>query len=311
MPRPRRILSPGAVHHVILRGNQGRPIFYSDADRSQCCLLLQEGIERFGHKILAFCFMTNHIHLAILQGEQAISKAIQNFAFRHAQRVNRVRKEVGHVFQGRFKAIRVDTRKYLLHLIRYIHLNPVRAGLVKRPEQYKWSGHNSYLGTDPIVWLNSDYILSKLSEERPEGIKRYLDFVYAGIDKEPEYDFDMGNHAGVLGDHDFIKQILGEKERVKFNENILCDLINMVSVKYNVSFNDLASSSKEKKLSRIRGLLALLVRESFEFSLVELGGIFKRNTSGLSQLANRMSKLSQRDMEIKNEIDEIKKMLVS
>ena len=93
MPRSRRFLFPGAVHHVMLRGNQGLPIFYSDADRSNCCLLLQEGIERFGHRILAFCLMTNHIHLAIQEGEQGLSKAIQNLAFRHAQRVNIIQKK--------------------------------------------------------------------------------------------------------------------------------------------------------------------------------------------------------------------------
>ena len=81
MPRSQRHLSPGAFHHVMLRGNQGRPIFYSDQDRCKFCLLLQEGIEEYGHKIHAFCLMSNHIHLAIQEGENGISKPIQNLAF--------------------------------------------------------------------------------------------------------------------------------------------------------------------------------------------------------------------------------------
>jgi len=313
MARSHRLPSPGAVHHVILRGNQGRPIFYSDADKCRCCHLLQEGVERFGHRILAFCLMTNHIHLAILQGEISLSKAIQNFAFRHAQRVNRTRKEVGHVFQGRFKAIRVDTRKYLLHLVRYIHLNPVRAGLVKKPEEYKWSGHNSYLGTDPIYWLERDYLLSKLSEERSEAIGRYNEFVCAGIGVDPEYDFETGSQAGILGDDDFVKEILGAVEISKSRENTLAlpELINMVCHKYNVSLQDLISSTKEKSISHVRGLLALLVRESTEFTLVELGEIIMRNTSGLSQLANRSAKRSRNNLNFQQEINEIRQMLTS
>ena len=178
MPRLHRYNSPGAIHHVMLRGNQGRPIFYSDTDRIQCCLLIQEGIERFGHRIHAYCFMSNHIHLAWQQGNEGLSTAVQNFAFRYAQRVNRFRKEVGYVFQGRFKSILVNKENYLTKLVRYIHLNPVRAGLVKRPEDYKWSGHNDYLGIDPVAWIEHDYVLKKYSNDRNIVIERYNEFIY-------------------------------------------------------------------------------------------------------------------------------------
>ncbi len=124
----------------MLRGNQGRQIFYSDSDRTRCCLLIQEGVERFGHRIHGFCLMSNHIHLAWQEGGESLSTAVQNLAFRYAQHVNHIRNEVGHVFQGRFKSILVDKENYLTRLIRYIHLNPVRAGIVTRAEDYKWSG---------------------------------------------------------------------------------------------------------------------------------------------------------------------------
>ncbi len=291
MPRVRRYESPGAVHHVILRGNQGRPIFYSDAERCRFCLLLQEGVERYGHRILAFCLMSNHVHLAIQQGEQGLSKAMQNITFRHAQRVNRVRQEVGHVFQGRYKAIRVDSEQYLLQLVRYIHLNPVRAGMVEKPEDYKWSGHNNFLGTDPITWLDRDWVLSQISEERSKAIQLYRDFVYAGIGKKPECKFETGNQAGILGDDDFIQEILDFECGVNplQSEISLDELVDFICEKYHVSKNDLSSVSKIKILTHVRGVLSLLIRESETFSLAELGKLINRDPSGLSQLANRFA----------------------
>ena len=122
----------------MLRGNDGQPIFFDDEDRCRMCLLIQEGIERFGHSIHAFCFMTNHLHLAIQVVEVSISRIIQNLAFRYTRYINRKQKRIGHLFQGRFKSIVVDGKRYLKELVRYIHLNPVRAGIVYQPEKYVW-----------------------------------------------------------------------------------------------------------------------------------------------------------------------------
>lgn len=170
-----------------------------------------------------------------------------------------------------------------------------------------------HLGTDPIYWLERDYLLSKLSEERSEAIGRYNEFVCAGIGVDPEYDFETGSQAGILGDDDFVKEILGAVEISKSRENTLAlpELINMVCHKYNVSLQDLISSTKEKSISHVRGLLALLVRESTEFTLVELGEIIMRNTSGLSQLANRSAKRSRNNLNFQQEINEIRQMLTS
>ena len=311
MPRSPRYHAPGAVHHVMIRGNQGRPIFFSDEDRCKCCLLLQEGIERFGHRIHAFCLMKNHIHLAIQEGDDGLSKAIQNFSFRYAQRVNRIRKEVGHVFQGRFKAVRVDSRKYLLQLVRYIHLNPVRAGMVKKPEEYKWSGHNAYMGKDPLVWLERDYILSNLSDERSEAIRQYNEFIYAGIEVDPEFDFETGSQAGILGDDNFIKEVLKEVDSKRCQEErvTVSELIKELCSRYKVSSHELASSSKLKELSHVRGMLASLVRGSPNLKLVDLGKTLNRDPAGLCHLAIRFEKRCNDRKELKLEMEGLKKAL--
>src|SRR5438128_178680 len=114
----------------MLRGNNGQAVFSSDAERCKFSLLMQEGTERYGHRILAFCFMTNHVHLAIQLKDVSLSKICQNLSFRYTQYYNKRHNTIGHLFQGRFKSILVEGKRYLKELIRYIHLNPVRAKIV-------------------------------------------------------------------------------------------------------------------------------------------------------------------------------------
>ena len=165
MARKPRLLYPGALYHAILRGNNGQTIFFDHKDRTRFCLLLQEGIERFGHRIHAFCLMTNHVHLAIQMGGIPLSRIMQNLSFRYTRWANWRQKRSGHLFQGRYKAVLVDADSYLEELTRYIHLNPVRAGIVKEPEDYPWSGHRAYLGLEMIPWLTTDWVLSQFSGE--------------------------------------------------------------------------------------------------------------------------------------------------
>ncbi|HDZ62059.1 MAG TPA: transposase, partial [Nitrospirae bacterium] len=124
MARKSRLHYIGAVYHVMVRGNGGQDIFADDEYRCRFHLLLQEGVEKFGHRIHAFCLMGNHVHLAVQVGEKPLSRIMQHLCFRYTQWVNSRQKRVGHLFQGRYKAIVVDADAYLVELVRYIHLNP-------------------------------------------------------------------------------------------------------------------------------------------------------------------------------------------
>lgn len=148
MARKPRLHVSGGLYHVMLRGNGGQAIFFTDADRYHLYLLLQEGIERYGHRVHGFCCMSNHIHLAVQVADIPLAKIMQNLSFRYTRWINQRKKRVGHLFQGRYKAILVDADSYLLQLVCYIHLNPVRANMVKRPEHYRWSGHRAYIGRE-------------------------------------------------------------------------------------------------------------------------------------------------------------------
>jgi REP-associated tyrosine transposase len=154
----------------MLRGNGGQPIFFADADRYRLYLLLQEGVERYGHRIHAFCLMSNHLHLAMQVAEVSLSKILQNLSFRYTRWVNRQQGRMGHLFQGRYKALLVDADSYLLELVRYIHLNPVRAGLVDEPSAYPWSGHWAYLGEEILPWLTTEWVLEQLDKRLSLGV---------------------------------------------------------------------------------------------------------------------------------------------
>jgi putative transposase len=136
MARKPRIHFPGAVYHVILRGNAGQAVFFDDADRYRFFLYLQYSVERFGCRIHSYCLMTNHIHLVLQTDEIPLSRIMQNISLRYTKWINYTQKRMGHLFQGRYKALLLDADRYLMELVRYIHLNPVRAGMVVVPDEY-------------------------------------------------------------------------------------------------------------------------------------------------------------------------------
>ena len=194
MARKPRVHFPAALYHVMLRGNGGQDIFFEDADRYRFYLLLQQGVERYGHRIHAFCLMSNHIHLAIQVAETPLSHIMQNITFRYTRWVNWHRKSSGHLFQGRFKAVLVDADSYLLELIRYIHLNPVRAGMVAAPEDYPWSGHRACLGLETIPWLTTDWVLAQFGTNPARARREYGKFVDLGKGDGRRQEF----HSGVV-----------------------------------------------------------------------------------------------------------------
>lgn len=177
MARKPRLHIPGAFHHVILRGNDKQRIFFTANDRFHLFDLIGEGTARFDHRVHAYCLMSNHVHLLIETGTIPLSNVVQNFAFRYTQHINRTRSRTGHLFQGRFKSFLVDADSYLMELVRYIHLNPVRANLAQTAGSYRWSSHGAYSGKISISWLTTGFVLSMFSERESVARRKYQDFV--------------------------------------------------------------------------------------------------------------------------------------
>lgn len=306
MGRRCRFHSPTSTYHVMLRGNDGQPIFFSEEDRSRMCLLVQQGVERFGHNVEAFCFMTNHIHLAVRVADISISSIMHHLAFRYTRYINRLYKRVGHLFQGRFKSILVDDELYLKELIRYIHLNPIRAGLITDPQQYLWSSHRAYMELDEFVWLYKDRVLKKFHYERKNAVSNYEKYLLKGIGIETEFDFKSGYASGMIGDSEFVDRILTTVNLKQKRKVELSDLVVKVCEQCNLTHEELCKAGKHAKQSQARALLALLVREIDDLSLENLGQLLGREPSGLTKLATRLEIKSTRDATIARNILEMR-----
>jgi REP element-mobilizing transposase RayT len=184
MARPLRLELAGALYHVTARGNERRSIFLgdADADRAAFLKLLGATCERFNWLVHAYCLMTNHYHLLVETPDANLSKGMRHLNGVFTQYVNRTHSRVGHLLQGRFKAILVERESYLLELSRYVVLNPVRAGMVAAPGDWAWSSYRAVVGEVPAPgWLETDAVLRTFAEDRITAVAGYRRFVTEGI----------------------------------------------------------------------------------------------------------------------------------
>lgn len=178
MARPLRLEYPRGLYHVTSRGNAREDIFADDEDREVFLSTLDTTVKRFNWLCHAYCLMDNHYHLMIETPEGNFSRGMRQLNGVYTQRYNRRYSRVGHLFQGRYKAIVVEKESYLLALCRYIVLNPVRAGMVKRAGLWKWSSYNATVGLSvPRECLSTDWILSQFDDDKKQVTGRYRDFV--------------------------------------------------------------------------------------------------------------------------------------
>lgn len=179
--RPLRIQYNGAFYHVMNRGNASQKIFCSSQDKENFLRLLAESVELWKIRIHGFSLMPNHYHLLIETPLGNLSRSMRHINGVYTQRHNKKWKRDGHIFRGRYKAILVEDDAYLVELLRYIHLNPVKARLALRPQDYSWSSHRYYLGDKEIKWLTTDFLLSYFGRKRSKAMRKLHEFVLAGV----------------------------------------------------------------------------------------------------------------------------------
>src|SRR5262245_37799048 len=207
MARKLRLHFPGALYHVTLRGNHRQDIFFSLADRALFEALTAEALDRYEALLHVYCWMTNHVHMMIQVGNEPLGRVVHDIAGQYARKVQKYLHTTGHLFEKRYHAVLVEADEYLLALLRYIHLNPVRARMVAHPRDYPWSSHQAYAGEATQPWVTTDFALSMFHAQREHAIAAYQRFVAADLahpSSSPLLDCEGGN---ILGTDDFLSRL--------------------------------------------------------------------------------------------------------
>jgi len=266
MARKPRIEYEGAFYHVITRGNQKQKIFKNPLDYRKFIEILIGYKQRYHFHLYAYILMSNHVHLLIETRDIPLSKILQGVNQRYTMYYNRRYKTVGHLFQGRYKAILCDRDRYLLALLKYIHYNPLRAKIAESLDQYPWSSHRAYFTkSERSEFLDTDLVLRMFSENKGRARKQYAMFMNDGATVKQE-DVYATIDQRLLGDERFVEKVVekheGEikKERRK-KEYTLPRLAREIERQCGVSLEHLRSWRRTMNILTARRLFSLLSKE--------------------------------------------------
>ena len=216
MARKLRVEVEGGLYHVITRGNDRQDIFHSTDDYLKFLSLLARHKDKSAFYLYAYCLMTNHIHLLIERQAETVGNIMRRLLTGYSQFYNRRYRHVGHVFQGRHKAILCESDTYLAELVRYIHLNPVRAKMVTVAEEYPFSSQRAYLGIEPAGIVDVDPVLLRFGHRKELARERFAEYVRAGAALGHQDEFYSPAEGNILGSEEFVDATihrLGEVER--------------------------------------------------------------------------------------------------
>ena len=289
MARKPRVEYAGAFYHVICRGNHRQMIFRSDADRKYYLEQLEQYRQRYGFRVYAYVLMSNHVHLLIQTGEAALSRIMQGLQLKYTRYYNSKYKKVGHLFQGRYKAILCDRQAYLLELVRYLHLNPGRMRRPIDPGEYPWSSHGAYLGKSGSIKIDTSAVLGELNRSVAHARRAYLRFIAEGkgAGHQAAY-YDVWDQR-ILGDKNFVEQI---DEKIRTEREIklpgprakLSTLLRLTAQAYNENERDLVRPGRQRKWVKPRATLVFLAREWSRASVKEIARRLHRDPSIVSRL---------------------------
>ena len=323
MPRFARLDSPGVLQHVIVRGNERKKIFLDDDDRRRFLDRLSRLLEDTETLCHAWSLIPNHFHLLLLPTRFKLAVLMRRLLTGYAVTFNLVHHRAGHLFQNRYKSIVCDKEPYLLELVRYIHLNPVRAELVKTLEQldrYPWSGHAVLMGHRDFEGQEVGEVLERFGGDLARARERYRRFVAEGMGVGRREDLVRvgkrgrqaqdggdGNEAKdsrILGDQEFSGRLLRnrplrEKGRALFS---LSELIKEVSSILGIEPDLVQHPSKRRSLAEARGMICYVGVREFGYTGMELGRELNLGVAGVSRALRRAEIVFRKHPEIKQEI---------
>lgn len=269
MPRLMRLKGEFSTYHIVLRGNERKNIFTSDEDKLRFLTTLERMRNKYNFLLYCYCLMDNHVHLLINDNGNDISKIIKSINISYVYYFNRTYRRCGHLFQDRFKSELIDSDRYLLEVSRYIHNNPVKAGVVKIPSEYKWSSYNAIIGRKGNAkdLVNADCILGYISTRRKEAVKQYIGYV-AKFDESDGEIMDIETDINQIDNSNYINNIQHAQQKIE--ESMKKD---------GISFSNMLADTK------YRNDMMKAIRKNSSLTLKQIGDLF----GGLSE--SRVSRI--------------------
>jgi putative transposase len=328
MPRQSRIDIPGALHHIIARGNEKRKIFEDKKDYKEFVARLGDILSHTQTMCYAWALLPNHFHLFLRTGNVPIATVMQRLLTRHAIYFNRRHRRYGHLFQNRYKSILCQEDPYFLELVRYIHLNPLRANIVnglKSLDHYPYSGHSAIMGKLKTNWQDTDYVLGWFGKRVKSARSHYHDFIKEGISMGKRPDLIGGGlvrSAGgwlnliemrrakvfvkgderILGKGDFVEQMLQEAGEVFEKKSLLLTqgwdvdkLAEHVATILNMDISDVCSAGKYRHIVKARSLLCYWAVRELGVSMASLSKRLNISPAAVTQSVARGEKLVNKD----------------
>lgn len=320
MSRPLRIEYPGAWYHVMNRGRRGEEVFTEKNDYRLFLEVLQESAELFNIKIAAYCLMPNHYHLLLHTPDGNLSKGMRQINGIYAQRFNRSHKYDGQLFRGRYKSILVDADNYLLELLRYIHNNPLRAGLCKGLNDYEWISHHGYISdAKRWGWLYKEFPLSLFAKDRKESRRAYKKYMGEDEGEEISRILKKKKLPSILGKEDFVywvknrfferkvhievpdsKLLAPDKERI---QALICRT-------YGITKEELVKS-KRGTFNEPRGVAIYLTRMMRNDGLIDICKDYNlKKYSSASSVVENVKKKLLKDRKFRNRVNELSRQLI-
>jgi REP element-mobilizing transposase RayT len=311
MARKPRVHYPGALYHVIARGNRHQPIFLDDNDCERYLYLLREYKRRFCFLLYAYVLMENHLHLLMEVERTPLSIIMHNLQFRYTRTFNSRHKKDGHLFQGRYKAILCDRDIYLLELSAYIHLNPVRAEMIENPQDYRWSSYGAYVKKDAGSLVDEDYLLSLFAKKKARARQAYARFVKSRRREGHKKEFYQVEDQRFLGDEEFIEGITKfVSERTAKKPCIALDkIVSKVSLHFDIPRELFFVPMRNRKAALGRSVVGHIAKDLCDYENRAMAQFFNRDPSVLAKGMRNVEDLVKKDGVFEKKLVEIKNAL--
>jgi REP element-mobilizing transposase RayT len=293
MARPLRIEFPGAFYHVTSRGNRRQPIFLADEDRYFFLNCLRDAHEKFAVVIHVYCLMENHYHLFLETPQGQLSRIMHLINMRYSSYFNLKHDRCGHTFQSRFTAILVQAEEYARELAPYIHLNPVRARIVNRPEDYVWSNYREYLGIAvPQPWTTNSFVLRLFGASMADARSNYEEHVICRLSQNLPSPLEAAMKTGILGNADFTKRIM-KSFLSDTNAQPVRDLPQLRKLSPRPGLQQIFTTTESflgSKNRLTRNISIFISHKETDYTLKEIGEFYQLGVSGITDICRRIRK---------------------